>query len=130
MRTAAKQTTRVIALLLLMALGAGSLRAQTVTYYKYNLWKGKNGVAYVTPVYSFDIPDYRSTAHYYDEIKGNFLRGLEIEGVKDWNSYYMIEVPDSKDKAELEDKRLDAIARLKRDGYAVKTLYFSWKPKA
>ncbi|ANI87926.1 hypothetical protein A9P82_00490 [Arachidicoccus ginsenosidimutans] len=104
-------------------------QAQTTTYYQYSVWKGKNHVAYVTSVYSFDIPDYRITANYYNEIKGKFLRSLEIDGVGDWNDYYFVEMPDSKNKSELEEKRLNYIARLKRDGYTVKTSYFSWKLK-
>jgi hypothetical protein len=118
-----------IILFVLIAIITNNAQAQTATYYKYNVWKGKNNVAYITSVYSFDIPNYRITDNYSDEMKGKFLKSLEIDGIADWNSYYFIDMPDDKNKSEMEEKRVNYIASLKRDGYTVKTSSFTWKLK-
>lgn len=109
--------------------------AKAQTFYVTNYWtNGSKKIAYVTNVYSYTNSataknNGYSTFHYSTELKNAFNRYLENNGVENLADHNLNTFSSSENKEKEEMDKESFINRLKRDGYKVYILSFTWKPK-
>lgn len=122
--------------LFLMAIIISCVATATAqTFYVNNYWtNGSKKIAYVTNVYSYTNSataknNGYTTSHYSAELKNAFNRYLENNGVENVADHNFNTFNHSENKEKVEMDNESFINRLKRDGYKVHILSFTWKPK-